>query len=106
MERTPAQKAKQWLAISVAVGATVLVGGWEWVLNSEPYAVASTSTRSSPEVAKSLGPVKDISLRTFNISLDDAYFRMAVEGANAKGTVTVSLKKDPAWRVDQVSVNR
>jgi hypothetical protein len=96
------QLTKRWFVISAAVGAAAIVGGWTAALNSDSYAVARDVTRQSPEVAQAFGTVNDISLRGFTMTWDDAEFRMAVNGARAKGTVSVSLKKDPIWRVERL----
>ena len=95
----PRVSFKRWVITGALIGALGIAAAWVIALQSDACAIALSHAKQSPEVNSRFGEVRDLSLRSFQLTFDTAEFRLAVDGAKAQGAVVLTLQKDSEWRV-------
>jgi hypothetical protein len=90
------------VVFAVILGAIGSGVAFIWGVSSDAYETARAYARDGPESLSRFGPVRDVSIRSFKLSSDEARYSFAVKGEKGKGVLTLFLKKDPMWRVTRV----
>lgn len=104
-------RGKKRFRIVVIVAILVVVAwvaSYVFIINSEPYRVATTFIATNQQVIENLGPVRSLRLSRSNYSYMSSggygTFTIRVKGENEKGTVRITLGQsgDGTWKIDRL----